>query len=95
MPRKINLRSSGMRSSGRNRTPIPKELAKRNYGKPRPTGRAAAKRQREEIAAQKSRRPTARCPLPTFSPELVGQNRRKKSRGKSAKNSVRGIFSAP
>lgn len=74
---------------------IPKELPKRNYGKPKPTGRAAAKKQREEIAAKKSRRSTARSPIPTFSPELVRQNRRKNSRRKSAKNDGSHIYSFP
>ena len=83
----------GMPKRSPNNQRMPKERPRQNYGKPRPTGRAAAKQQREEIAAKKSRRSTARSPMPTFSPELVRQNIRKNSRRKSNKKSVGHIFS--
>ena len=69
----------GMPKRSPNNQRMPKERPRQNYGKPRPTGRAAAKRQREEIAAQKSRRSTARSPIPTFSRELVRDSIKKKS----------------
>ncbi len=77
MPRKADLRSP---SSGRNKTPIPQKRPRQNYDNKPTSGRAAAARQRKEIAeARSNRRPNDRTSIPTFSRELILEDIKKKN----------------